>query len=84
MTATNQVTDRVSAEPGHNFCDVLRADVEDLWQATLQHPFLAGETERSEHLRLFRRAGASRERPFQVGVRGRSEAHFLCRRPSRE
>jgi thiaminase/transcriptional activator TenA len=40
MTATNQMTGTVSAEPGTNFCDVLRADVEDLWQATLQHPFL--------------------------------------------
>lgn len=40
MTASNQVTDRVSAEPGSNFCDVLRAGCEDLWQATLQHPFL--------------------------------------------
>lgn len=40
MTATNQVTDRMPAEPGSNFCDVLRAEVEDLWQATLQHPFL--------------------------------------------
>jgi thiaminase (transcriptional activator TenA) len=40
MTTSNQVTDRVSAEPGSNFCDVLRASCEDLWQATLQHPFL--------------------------------------------
>src|ERR1700740_2419870 len=41
MTVTNQVTEQVPAKPGANFCDVLRADVEDLWQATLQHPFLS-------------------------------------------
>lgn len=29
------------AGPGSSFCDILRADVEDLWQATLTHPFLA-------------------------------------------
>jgi thiaminase (transcriptional activator TenA) len=41
MTASNQVTDGVSAEAGSGFCDVLRAGSEDIWHATLQHPFLA-------------------------------------------
>jgi thiaminase (transcriptional activator TenA) len=41
MTASNQVTDGVAAEPGSGFCDVLRAESEDIWQATLRHPFLA-------------------------------------------
>lgn len=45
MTVSNEVADRVAAEPGSSFCDVLRAGGEELWQATLGHPFLA-EVER--------------------------------------
>ncbi len=41
MTASNQVTDSAAAQPEAGFCDVLRAGSEDIWQATLQHPFLA-------------------------------------------
>lgn len=40
MTASNQVTDSAAAQPEPSFCDVLRAGSEDIWQATLQHPFL--------------------------------------------
>ncbi len=41
MTATNQIADSMSAETGSGFCDVLRAGSQDIWRATLQHPFLA-------------------------------------------
>ena len=41
MTASNQMTDSAPAESGPGFCGVLRAASEDIWQATVQHPFLA-------------------------------------------
>lgn len=40
MTAQHQVAGSAEAESGTGFCEVLRAGSEDIWQATLQHPFL--------------------------------------------
>jgi thiaminase/transcriptional activator TenA len=41
MTVHNQVAGSAPTEPASGFCEVLRAGSEDIWQATLQHPFLA-------------------------------------------
>lgn len=40
MTVHNQLTGSAPAEPAAGFCEVLRAGSEDIWQATLRHPFL--------------------------------------------
>lgn len=41
MTVHDQVVDSVPAVPGSGFCDVMRAGSEEIWLATLEHPFLA-------------------------------------------
>jgi hypothetical protein len=37
----NQMTDSASVEPASGFCEVLRVGSEDIWRATLRHPFMA-------------------------------------------
>jgi thiaminase (transcriptional activator TenA) len=41
MTVTDHAADSAPAEVGTGFCDVLRAASQDIWEATLRHPFLA-------------------------------------------
>jgi hypothetical protein len=41
MTVHDQAIESASARPGPGFCDVLQAGSQDIWIATLQHPFLA-------------------------------------------
>jgi thiaminase (transcriptional activator TenA) len=41
MTITNQAADSAATEATGGFCDVLRAANQDIWDATLAHPFLA-------------------------------------------
>lgn len=83
MTVRDQAIDSASARPGPGFYDVLQAGSQDIWMATLQHPFLAevekGTLPDEKLLVLGSRPGMSSRRSSQ----GPSGAPFIAGGPAR-